>query len=215
MKKIFLFILIILSINLHAQRIRSFVGVGFYKHTDFNNSIFGSVNTGLEYKVINNFRPEIEIGFMYGTPETLTNYTQMGLAESVFERTTSAINYSFCPKIYFGDQETSDMGVFIRPRYTYSRVFGNTELTKRNPSDLSKPINEKKRASIWDQSFDIGIGVSINFSEKYYHSADIILYYNNINLGDALNTIDFSRTVNTNNTLGIGLIVYFGGKIKS
>jgi hypothetical protein len=214
MKKTILFFLIFFSINLQAQRIRTFVGLGTYIHSDFNTSLFVSANTGVEFKVVNYFRPELEIGVMYGTPETLTNYTETGLVESVYERTTSAINYSFSPKIYFGDPKVSDMGVFIRPRYTYSRVFGNTELTERNPNDLSKPIIDKKSASTWDQSLDIGIGISFNFSEKYYHSADIILYYNNINLGDALNTIDDGRTVNTNNTLGLGLLVYFGGKIK-
>lgn len=215
MKKTVVFLLILFSINLQAQQIRGFIGLGSYRDTDFNNSVFGSANIGVEFKVVRVFRPEIEIGVMYGTLETLTNYTPTGLVESIFERKTSAINYSFSPKIYFADPEDSDSSLFIRPRYTYSRVFGSTELAKRNPSELSKPIVEKKSAKTWDQSVDIGIGVSFNFSEKYYHSVDLILYYNNINLGDALNTIESKRNINTNGTLGLGLLVYFGGKINN
>lgn len=215
MKNIFLAILLVITSSLQAQRIRTFVGIAGYLDTDYNGSIFGSASTGLEFKIINNFRPEIELGVMYGTPETFTNYTETGLVQNVFERTTTAINYSFCTKIYLGNPDDSNVGIVILPKYTYSKVFGKTESTTRNTNDLSKPIIEKKSANTWDDSFGIGIGISVNFSEKYYHSADLILYFNGVNLGTALKTINSDSTLNTKDTLGLGFLVYFGGKRKS
>jgi hypothetical protein len=215
MKNIFLAILLVITSSLQAQRIRTFVGIAGYLDTDYNGSIFGSASTGLEFKIINNFRPEIELGVMYGTPETFTNYTETGLVQNVFERTTTAINYSFCTKIYLGNPDDSNIGIVILPKYTYSKVFGKTESTTRNTNDLSKPIIKKKSANTWDDSFGIGIGISVNFSEKYYHSADLILYFNGVNLGTALKTINSDSTLNTKDTLGLGVLVYFGSKKRS
>jgi hypothetical protein len=215
MKNIFLAILLVITSSLQAQRIRAFVGIAGYLDTDYKGSIFGSASTGLEFKIINNFRPEVELGVMYGTPETFTEYTETGLVQNVFERTTTAINYSFCTKIYLGNPDDSNVDIVILPKYTYSKIFGKTESTTRNTNDLSKPIIEKKSANTWDDSFGIGIGVSVNFSEKYYHSADLILYFNGVNLGTALKTINSDSTLNTKDTLGLGFLVYFGGKRKS
>lgn len=214
MKNKFLVILLIVASSLQAQRIRTFVGIAGYLDTDYNGSIFGSASTGLEFKVVNNFRPEIELGVMYGTPETLTEYTETGIVQNIFERTTTAINYSFCPKIYLGNPDDSNIGIVILPKYTYSKVFGKTESTTRNINDLSKPIIEKKSANTWDHSLGIGIGITVNFSEKYYHSADFILYFNGVNLGEALNTIDTDRVINSSDTFDFGFLVYFGGKKK-
>jgi hypothetical protein len=214
MRKIFLVFLVVTSLNLQAQRIRTFVGIAGYRDTDFNEAVFGSVSTGLEFKVVNNFRPEIELGVMYGAPETLTDYNEKGQVQSILDRTTTAINYSFCTKIYLGNSDDSEMCLVILPKYTYSRVFGKSELTTRNANDLSKPIVEKKSASAWDHSLGIGVGISIPFSDKYYHSADLILYFNGVNLGAALNTIDTDRVINSNDTFGLGFLVYFGGKKK-
>jgi hypothetical protein len=215
MRNIFLAILLVITSNVQAQRIRTFVGIAGYLDTDYNRSIFGSASTGLEFKIINNFRPEVELGVMYGTPEIFTNYTETGLVQHVFERTTTAINYSFCTKIYLGNPDDSNVGIVILPKYTYSKVFGKTESTTRNTNDLSKPIIEKKTANTWVDSFGIGIGISVNFSDKYYHSADLILYFNGVNLGTALKTINSDSTLNTKDTLGLGFLVYFGGKRKS
>ena len=212
MRNLFLSILLVFTSSLQAQRIRAFVGIAAFRDVEFNGSVFGSAGTGLEFKIINNIRPEIELGVMYGIPETFTEYTETGLVQSVVERTASAINYSFCPKIYLGNPDYSNIGIVILPKYTYSKVFGKTERTSRNPSDLSKPIIENKSASTWEDSLGIGIGLSVNFSEKYYHSADIILYFNGVNLGAALNTI--GSNINSNDTFGFGFLVYFGGKRK-
>lgn len=215
MKNIFLAILLVITSSLQAQRIRTFVGIAGYLDEDYNGSIFGSASTGLEFKIVNNFRPEIELGVMYGTPETITDYTERGLVQSVFKRTTTAINYSICPKIYLGNPDDSNICIVILPKYTFSKVFGTTESTTRNQNDLSKPIIEKKSANTWDDSFGIGIGISVNFSEKYYHSADLILHFNGVNLGSALKAINPDNTLNTKDTLGLGFLVYFGGKRKS
>jgi hypothetical protein len=214
MRYIYLTLLIVVSSSLQAQRIRSFVGIAGYTDTDFNGKIFGSLSTGLEFKVINNFRPEIELGVMYGTPETRTDNNEKGQVMSVLERTTTAINYSFCAKIQLGNPDDSETCIVILPKYTYSRIIGKTELTAKNTNNLSKPIVEKKSASTWDHSLGIGIGISIPFSEKYYHSADLILYFNGVNLGAALNTIDADRIINSQDTFGLGFLVYFGGKQK-
>jgi hypothetical protein len=150
MKNISLAILLVVTSSLQAQRIRTFLGIAAYRDTDFNKSVFGSASTGLEFKVLNNFRPEIELGVMYGTPETLTDYSETGLKQSIFKTKTTAINYSFCPKIYLGNPDDSNTCIVILPKYTYSKVFGKIERTTRNPNDLSKPIVENKSASSWD-----------------------------------------------------------------
>lgn len=214
MKKLILIILVAFSFNLHAQRLRPFVGLSLYKDTEFNKSIFGSVATGLEFKVINNFRPELQFDAMYGALETLTDYDINGNLQSIKEGSATAINYSICSKIYLGNPEVDEMCIVILPKYTLSKVFGKSEISTTNTVNPSKPIIEKNSDSTTDHSFGIGVGVSYNFSEKYYHSVDFILYLNGVNLGAAINKINNDTILNSRSTFGCGFLVYFGGKIK-
>ena len=102
MKNIFLTILLVVTSSLQAQRIRTFLGIAAYRDTDFNKSVFGSASTGLEFKVVNNFRPEIELGVMYGTPETLTDYSETGLVKVFLKQKQLQLIIVFAPKFIWG-----------------------------------------------------------------------------------------------------------------
>ncbi len=53
-------LLVLMSFGSYAQKIRPFVGVSGYIHTAFDNSGFGDLKLGAEYKVFYYLKPEIE-----------------------------------------------------------------------------------------------------------------------------------------------------------
>jgi hypothetical protein len=209
--------LLISSFSINAQRIRPFVGGAAYLHTDFEKSSFGNLCLGSEYRITNFLRPEIEISYMYGTLETKSDLDEQGLTQSILDRSATALNYSFCPKIVLGDHEDDTSGhLQILPKYTISKIEAKRTLSSRNPNNLSNPIVEKERVTDLQHSLGIGIGLTIGFSEEYSNTLAINLYYNGINLGTALNKLKHngSYEFNTQDVLGLGVNFYLGFKKK-
>ncbi|OXA99139.1 hypothetical protein B0A75_11980 [Flavobacterium oncorhynchi] len=180
----------LISFGTYAQKIRPFVGVLAYIDTDFDKSVFGDFKLGADYKLVYYLNPEIEINYMYGVLEKLTNRDDTGLVLSEYSKKVSAVNYSFCPKIILGNKNGDGSGYLqILPKYTYSSIEASVYRVSRNPSDLSKPIEEKEKISDNQHSFGIGLGYVVDFSDENSQSLALNIYFNNIDLGNALNML--------------------------
>ena len=200
---------------MQGQRIRPFVGINFYRETNFNNSIIGSLNTGIEIRVFNFFRPQFEVDLMYGKPEPSETFNDSFVVQNVTYRKVSAINYSFCPKINIGNSDDSSDGMLIiLPRYTCSQVMGSTESYTRSSNQQTPAMAINKSTTTLVHSIGIGIGFLFDITNTHNHAMAITLNYNGVNLGSALKKLDDSSTINTSGAFGIGLNIYFGGKIK-
>ncbi|WP_202702172.1 hypothetical protein [Flavobacterium sp. UGB4466] len=215
MKNIFtLFFLI--SLGTYAQKIRPFVGVSAYIDTDFDGSLFGDLKMGAEYKLVYYLKPEIEINYMFGALEKLTDRDNTGLLLSEYSKKVSAVNYSFCPKIILGNKNGDGTGYLqILPKYTYSSIQATGNRLSRNQGNLSKPLEEKEKVSTNQHSFGIGLGCAIDLTDDNSQSLAVNIYFNNINYGSALNMLKQDRKFKTQDVIGFGLNYYFVFKKKS
>ena len=207
--KNFLRLLVLISFGTYAQKIRPFVGASAFVHTAFDNSGFGEVKLGAEYKIFYYLKPEIEISAMFGALEDVTNRNENGIIMSVNSTKVSAINFSFSPKFILGNKDDGDGYINIFPKYTYSAIHANGDTFIRNPDNLSPPIEKKEKASTNQHSFGIGVGYVINISDDDTQSLALNLYLNNINLGKAVNQLQQEKNLNTEYAIGFGVNYYF------
>lgn len=213
MKYIIYILFLLFSINIIGQRIRPFIGGAVYLHTDFERSTFVNFSLGSEIKVVKFLRSEIEVSYMFGTLQEVIIRDKKGLTMSISEKSASAMNYSFCPKIVIGDYEENSDYLQILPRYTFSRIEAKRELASRNLIDLSKPIKERQNVLDSQHSFGIGVGYFFNFPGEYSNSLALNLYYNGVNLGKALNKLNpDGYKYGTQDVMGLGINFYLGLK---
>ena len=69
-----IFLVIIFINNIHSQNLRGFAGFDFSLNKQFEKSGFVNINAGLEYKIINFIKPEIQFGVILGSIEDRVNY---------------------------------------------------------------------------------------------------------------------------------------------
>jgi hypothetical protein len=122
MKKIFVIVLITISLSKKAQIIRGFVGVSGYLDGDFEKSLFVGGNLGAEFKMNRFIKPEIDISYYYGSRENEKDYGSQGQLPSIYSSLASAINFNFCPKICIGNDGHRDTYLVILPKYSFFKV---------------------------------------------------------------------------------------------
>lgn len=206
----------LISVVAFAQKTRPFVGCGVYIDSDFKNSTFVDFKLGTEYKATYYLKPEIEISYMFGNLEELTNRDNAGLVLSDYSKKVAALNFSFCPKIILGNKDEDGTAGYLQilPKYTYSRIEANGYLLSKNPNNASKTTETNETILDTKNSIGIGIGYVLYFSEGNSDSIALNLYFNNIDLGNALNGLKQERRYKTNDVVGFGVNYYFSFKHK-
>ncbi|WP_300976670.1 hypothetical protein [Flavobacterium sp.] len=214
MRYILAFLLI--SFSSFAQDLRPYLGFGVYYSTDFDKSTFVDVRTGVEYKIASFLRPEIEVSYTFGNLEDLPSVDNSGVVLSEYFKSVSAVNYSLCPKIILGakDEDGASGYLQILPKYTYSRIEATGDKISRNPTNPSNSIKETEKAIEYRHSLGIGLGWVVDFSSNNYDSISFNIYFNNIDLGNALNMLHQERRFKTDDVLGFGVSYYFSFKKK-
>lgn len=215
MRYILYSLLLVSSLSVNAQRVRLFAGGSAYLDNDFLNSTFVEIKVGSELKINRIIKPEIELsGFLGGIEDDISRNDQ-GVATEIFTRAVSALNFSFCPKIYFGSTNNSvGSGHFqILPRYSISKIEARGNLFTINQSNPSSSTSEKEILTEWQHSLGIGLGIDFGISHKNYDSLSLNLYYNGVDMGNALSNLKHSGgKFATNNVLGFGINYYFSFK---
>lgn len=209
MKKYFFYFLLLLTSVTYSQKIRGFGGFGVYLNRNFDNSGFASFNTGLEYKVNTFISPEIEFEYFIGALPDNTKEDESGVETELLVRTVVSTNFSISPKIILGDEE--DFIHFqIIPIYNITNVVAKGSLYTLNDkkNDLIKSDTDEYRET--RHSLGIGIGALFDLNEDSSQSLAFNVYYNNINMGNALTNLKFNKGIySTNQSLGIGIKYYF------
>lgn len=67
-KTTFNFLFIFFSVSLNAQ-VRAFAGGTYYRHTDFQESGYLEVTSGVDVKVYKFFKPEASVSYYFGRLE--------------------------------------------------------------------------------------------------------------------------------------------------
>lgn len=76
----------LISFGSFAQKVRPFVGLSGYIHTAFESRGFGDIKLGAEYKIFYYLKPEMEISFMLGALEKVTNSNESGIVVSEYSQ---------------------------------------------------------------------------------------------------------------------------------
>lgn len=208
MKKAVYLIMIIISIESYSQRIRTYVGCSAYLDTDFKSSVFADLKGGAEYKVVNYFRPEIEISATFGALEDVTHRDSAGYVVSQYSKEIFAMNYSFCPKFILGNEDGDGSRGYLQilPKYTYSNIQASGSLVSTASGKL---VQENSKVYDNQHSFGIGLGYAIDFSNETSNSLVFNIYFNNIDFGQALNDLIQDDTYTTRDVIGFGVNYYF------
>jgi len=212
MKNIFIIIiLIIICLKVNAQIVRPYVGAAGYIHSSFEKSLFVGVDGGAEFKINRFIKPEIDISYFYGSLGDATDYGSQGQLISIFSSYASAINFNFCPKICLGNKSQNESYLVILPKYSFSNVTAVGEFTSLNSNNLK--TTTKETISDWQHSLGIGVGVDFNVSDNNTDSFCFAIYYQNVDLGKALNQLAHSgESISTKNVIGAGFNYFFGNK---
>lgn len=212
MKKITFYLLFILfSASLNAQ-VRAFAGGTYYRHTDFQESGYLEVTSGVDIKVNKFFKPEASVSYYFGRLEDYNKVDEAGNVISISTANASALIFGFTPKIClsWGEFSAGDAIIQILPRYNISRIEAQQNYTLINQSIPAQSKTQNDIVTEWQHSFGIGIGLDMMLSDKNYNSLTINLYYTGVNMGKALTDVKKSNTNYDSRTLGIGMNYYFG-----
>jgi hypothetical protein len=214
MKRIYLFVLFALSLNVKAQTVRGFAGISTYLQWDFEKSSYYGVNAGTEFKITSYFMPELECSYFLGNIEDASLYNDELIQTSYYTRSVSSLNFSFCPKIALGNKKDGAGFLVILPRYTFSQIEANGNLITLNENSTYIKSSELKKNT--QHSFGLAIGYDLGISNEHSNSLCLILYYSGVNLGKVINEMEHSSgyEINDKGVLGAGLNFYFSFKKK-
>lgn len=220
MRNSVLILFLTIVFNCNAQRIRPFVGSIVFLDKDFKNSLFVGFNGGVEFNMVSFFKPELEISCFLGAIEDVEIQDNTGNISEIFLRNAYALNFSVTPKIDLGSSSTNSEVAMVHfqilPKYTISKNEGRGNYTIINQNNPSKSLVEREVVTEWQHSIGIGIGLHFPVSHKNHNSISLNLYYNGIDLGDALNKLNHrgNYEFNTKNVMGLGMNYFFGLKKK-
>jgi hypothetical protein len=211
MNKLILFALSLISFTCYSQKLRGFGGSELFLNTAFEKSLFANLNTGLEYRVTNFIKPEIEFNYYFGSIPDETSVNESNMRTSLLVRVTSAVGMSFCPKINLGDDE--DAVLFqILPKFNVTNVTSKGSLFTLNDNQNNLIKTDSDEYTELHYSFGIGIGVLFELNESNSQSIAVNLVYNNVEIGNAINKLKFNGTIETRQSLGLSLKYYFSFK---
>jgi hypothetical protein len=214
MKKIILFLLLIVTLNTNAQTIRGFGGVSAYLHWDFEKSSYGGLYTGAEFKITPYLMPELEISYFFGSLGDESRYNTELIRTSSYSRSVSSLNFSFCPKIVLGSKKNGTGYLVILPRYTFSQIEAKGNFIAVNVNNTLTESHDFQKSA--QHYFGFGLGYDIDLSNDHSNSLCLILYYNGINFGKVINEMEHSTgyEINDKGVLGAGVNYYFSFKKK-
>lgn len=212
MKKIILFILLIISINTKAQTVRGFGGFSAYLGAILDKSIFVGVDCGAEFKIKNFIKPEIEFNVLLVPIDDVELRSEQGNSKSIFSRSANALNFNFCPKICINNNGQNDTYLVILPKYSFSKVTAVGKYTSLNTKDVK--TTTKETITDWQHSLGIGVGLDISVSNDNTDSLCLNIYYQNVDMGKPLNELNHSGSSSffIKNSLGAGCNYYFSFK---
>jgi hypothetical protein len=212
MKKLLVLIVIFCVQMIYSQSTRGFGGASLYLDREFYRSSFAELSLGVEYKINQTIRPEIEASVFFGSLQDRTHTNEQDALTDKLYRSFIATNITVCAKICIGDHADEIGTPFfqILPMYSLTKVMAKESLLTINPNDASKSTTDIDRYSEIRHSLGIGVGVYINGSKKYNNSLALNLYYTGINFGNSFSNLKLSNgTSYKTDVLGLGIKFYF------
>lgn len=208
MKNIFVLFFVVFSAN--AQLIRPIFGLGYSRNSQFSNSSYYNLKTGIEVNLKKIIKPEIELNYFLGGLDNQSNYNSQGSLIDVFGREFSVLNIGFCPKIVVFEDEDQLYYFQILPKYNFSKIKATGEYLVVNQNNSSQSILETEVLSDTKQSVGLGFGIVFKFSKnKKSDALAINLLYQNIDTGSLISKLNHNNsTINTKDVFSFEIVYY-------
>ncbi len=210
MKLIFISLLFI-SFSLNAQVVRPLIGFGYNRQSEFYNSSYYNIKTGLELNLKKYFKPEVELNYFLGGLGDEVSYNNQNVAIDVFSRKFSVLNFGFSPKIILLKDEEELYYFQILPKYNFSKIEATGDYLLINQNDATKSIREKETLKENKQSFGLGLGIVFNFSKTRKSDAIALnLFYQHIDAGSLISELKHNnKVINTKDVFSFEVDYYF------
>lgn len=203
--------LLILSFQFsNSQIIRGLGTFGFGLDKKFQSSGFINIGAGIEFKVNHYFRPEFQSVFYVGFLLDETNTNKSEYITNKILRDFYAVNFVIAPKITL-DFEDENYYLQLVPRYNITYATGQVTYLGPNPSNTFLIKTDSDILKELNHSIGFAIGIIYNFSDKNYRSIGLNLTYDNVNIGNTLTNLKYSKNIyHVNNSIGFSVLYYFG-----
>ncbi|MFS4418396.1 hypothetical protein [Maribacter sp. 2307ULW6-5] len=182
----------------------AYVGLGYYRHTGFDNNAYYHARLGLEIFSFKFISPEIDFTYYFGGNDRIGERNlQTGLPISRLLKNFRGGIWGISPKIYICDIDSRL--VFI-PKYHFGSVSADgLVITPNGRDDITET---KSRIAFW--SFSVGFE---NLIDNDRLTLGIYLTYTGFDAGESLNDIsspDFGFPNSETETSTIGLTARIG-----
>lgn len=214
MKKIIILVLLFLPQIVNTQIIRGYGTINTHLTGGFERKSIVNFGVGLELKVFEFLRTEIEASYYLGTLENIETTNSDYVATNFLTRYVTAINYSLSPKFLIDISQEDDIGIVylqIIPKYNLTNITAKGSFFSLNNNNSGFNVTDSDTFNEIRRSFGIGFGIMVKLLGNRSDSFAFNLYYNNVDIGNAINKLKFSTTsLKTNNAIGVGINYYFG-----
>jgi hypothetical protein len=153
------FILFFFSQEVKAQKHPVFyAGFEYYRHTGFDNNMYGNFNLGAQVYQWNFFAPEVGLDYYAGSKDDITIKNPSDLNAqpiALFDQDFSAALFTLSPKLKFGKD---DAFLTLSPKYHIGTLIakGNySELMSNGSYGLEEQQKVMVPVSFW--SFAVGV----------------------------------------------------------
>lgn len=208
-----LFVVIVNSFCVQAQKVLPFFGGGKSILVAFDSHGYYNLSTGLLYNLDGYIKPEVELRFFFGALEDVTTYDVVDRTK-ILEYSSSlfqAFNWSIAPCFSFPLDEDKRWLLVVKPKYNYAEIKA-TDIIVRFQREKEVSTTETRKGV--SRSFGLSVGLYCKVLNDAYDGISLYLFTDNANFGKVIQG-NRSGNVDTRYSLGFGAVYYFSFKKRS
>lgn len=207
-----LFVVIVNTFFVNAQKLLPFLGAGQNINTSFENNGYLNISTGVQYNLQDFIKPEVEFRFFFGA---LQNNTTFDSANSLMRikdifTTFQALNWSVTPNFSIPLDQDKHWYLAVKPKFNYAEIKASDAIFVYQET---KTIYTKEARKGVSRSFGLNMGVLGKLWSESYDAVLLSVFVDNINFNKVIKRTP-NTDLDTNYDLGFEVAYYFSFKKK-
>lgn len=207
-----LFLLIINTFCVSAQKVLPFLGAGQNINTSFENNGYLNISAGVQYNLKGFIKPEIEFRFFFGALQNNTTYDSANSfvpTRDVFT-TFQALNLSLTPNFSIPLDQDKHWYLAVKPKYNYAEI---KALDAIFVYQGTKTIYTQETRKGISRSFGLNMGVLAKLWSESYDAVLLSVFVDNVNFNKVIKRTP-ATDVDTKYNLGFEVTYYFSFRKK-
>lgn len=207
-----LFVVIVNTFCVNAQKVLPFLGVGQNINTTFDNSGYFNVSTGVQYNFEGSIKPEIELRFFFGALQNNTTYDSANSflrIKDVFT-TFQALNLSLTPNFSIPLDQDKHWYLTVKPKYNYAEIKASDAIFVYQES---KTIHTQEIRKGISRSYGLNMGVLGKLWSQSFDAVLLSVFVDNINFNKVIKRTS-NTDLDTKYNLGFEVTYYFSFRKK-